>query len=107
MEDCFFLGLTVNTCWDDGVNSGCNNGSCREDVPSYFLEHEFVSSINFGFPEGFPFGLGESASGVKSGMLVSEPAATTAIEEAAIASPYKGLPLAYAAGVGRSGGKPC
>jgi hypothetical protein len=72
MEDCFFLGLTVNTCWDDGVNSGCNNGSCREDVPSYFPEHEFVSSINFGFPEGFPFGLGESASGVKSGMLVSE-----------------------------------
>ncbi len=72
MEDCFFLGLTVNTCWGDRMDYGCNSGGCGEDVPSYFPEHEFVSSINFGFPKRFPFRLGESTSGVKSRMLVSE-----------------------------------
>ena len=72
MEGAFLLSITVHTRWDDGMYSSGESGGCGEDVPCNFPEHEFVSSIYFGFPKKLPLKMRERASGRKSCLLVSE-----------------------------------
>jgi hypothetical protein len=57
--------------WREHGSCG-ESGGCGEDVPCNFPEHEFVSSIYFGFLKRLPFKMRERASGRKSCLLVSE-----------------------------------